>query len=240
MAEEFEVRGVHEDLLDEAGEREPRGMAGQLAVMTAVLATFGAMFSYMAGATQADAGLFKNDAAIKKTEASDQWNFYQAKSGKQNLSELGMRLSVGGARIMLDPAIQGTHLKEWTLYSMVRTDLVVRGIPWVGLLLKHRGAIPPSGLNLGWRHRFSALACLALVAAAILGNLWIALVALVLLIALNLEFYRFLARRERIPRAIVGVGLHIVHQLVAVAAVPLGVLAHLTRRRNAAPVTTAN
>ena len=35
---------------------------------------------------------FKNDAAIRKTEASNQWNFYQAKSGKQNLSELGMQL----------------------------------------------------------------------------------------------------------------------------------------------------
>ena len=93
MSEEFEVRGVHEDRLDEAAEREPRGMAGQLAVMTAILATVGAMFSYMAGATQADAGLLKNDAAIRKTEASNQWNFYQAKSSKQNLSELGLQLS---------------------------------------------------------------------------------------------------------------------------------------------------
>ncbi len=93
MAEEFEVRGPHEDRMDEAAEREPRGMAGQLAVMTAVLATVGAMFSYLAGATQADAGLFKNDAAIRKTEASNQWSFYQAKSGKQNLSQLGLELS---------------------------------------------------------------------------------------------------------------------------------------------------
>ena len=93
MSEEFEVRGAYEDRMDEAAEREPKGMAGQLAVMTAILATVGAMFSYMAGATQADAGLFKNDAAIKKTEASNQWNFYQAKSGKQNLSELGMQLA---------------------------------------------------------------------------------------------------------------------------------------------------
>jgi len=92
MAEEFEVRGPHEDRMDEAAEEDPRGMAGQLAVTTAILATVGAMFSYMAGATQADAGLFKNEAAIKKTEASNQWNFYQAKSGKQNLSELGQKL----------------------------------------------------------------------------------------------------------------------------------------------------
>ena len=92
MSEEFEVRGAHEDRMDEAAEHEPKGMAGQLAVMTAVLATVGAMFSYMAGATQADAALLKNDAAIKKTEAANQWNYYQAKSSKQNLSELGLEL----------------------------------------------------------------------------------------------------------------------------------------------------
>jgi hypothetical protein len=93
MSEEFEVRGAHEDRMDEAAEHESKGMAGQLAVMTAILATVGAMFSYMAGATQAEAALSKNDAAIKKTEASNQWNFYQAKSSKQNLSVLGMQLS---------------------------------------------------------------------------------------------------------------------------------------------------
>ena len=93
MSEEFEVRGAHENHMDEAAEREPKGMAGQLAVMTALLATVGAMFSYMAGSTQADANLFKNDAAIRKTEASNQWNFYQSKSNKQNLSELGQELA---------------------------------------------------------------------------------------------------------------------------------------------------
>jgi hypothetical protein len=63
--------------------------------MTAIFATIGAMFGYMGGATQNDALLFKNDAAIKKTEASDQWNFYQAKSNKQNLAELGATLVTG-------------------------------------------------------------------------------------------------------------------------------------------------
>ena len=92
LSDEFEVRGAHEDKLEEAAEREPRGMAGQLAVMTALLATVGAMFSYMAGATQADAGLMKNNAAIKKTAASDQWNYYQSKSSKQNMSELALAL----------------------------------------------------------------------------------------------------------------------------------------------------
>ncbi|MBI3231309.1 MAG: DUF4337 family protein, partial [Burkholderiales bacterium] len=39
-----------------------------------------------------DAAMFKNDAAIKKTEASNQWNYYQSKSAKQNLAELAMAL----------------------------------------------------------------------------------------------------------------------------------------------------
>jgi hypothetical protein len=58
----------------------------------------GAIFSYMGGATQANAGLYKNDAAIKKTEASNQWNYYQAKSSKQNLAELAVELAPEGRR----------------------------------------------------------------------------------------------------------------------------------------------
>ena len=59
---------------------------------TAILATIGAVFGYQAGATQSNAALYKNNAAIKKTEASNQWNYYQAKSNKQNLAELAMSL----------------------------------------------------------------------------------------------------------------------------------------------------
>ncbi|PTT92692.1 DUF4337 domain-containing protein [Pelomonas sp. HMWF004] len=89
----FHVHGPHDHELEHAAQHEPKGFAGQLAVITAILATVGAFFSYMGGATQANAALYKNDAAIKKTEASNQWNFYQAKSSKQNLSELAFDLT---------------------------------------------------------------------------------------------------------------------------------------------------
>jgi len=88
----FHVHGPHDHEMEHAAKHDPEGMAGQLAVITAVLATVGAIFSYMGGATQANAGLYKNDAAIKKTEASNQWNYYQAKSSKQNLAELALSL----------------------------------------------------------------------------------------------------------------------------------------------------
>ena len=89
----FHVHGPHDHELEHAarhgsghGERDP--FANTIAVVTALLATIGAFFSYMGGDTQAHAGLYKNNAAIRKTEASNQWNYYQAKSSKQNLAEL--------------------------------------------------------------------------------------------------------------------------------------------------------
>ncbi|MBO9688219.1 DUF4337 domain-containing protein [Roseateles chitosanitabidus] len=90
----FHVHGPHDHELEHAAQHEPRGgLAGQLAVITAILATLGACFSYMGGATQANAGLYKNNAAITKTEAANRWNYYQAKSSRQNLSELALDLT---------------------------------------------------------------------------------------------------------------------------------------------------
>ncbi len=89
----FHVHGPHDHELEHAAQHGPKdSFTSRIAVATAVLATVGALFSYMGGATQANAGLFKNNAAIKKTEAGNQWNYYQAKSGKQNLSELAIAL----------------------------------------------------------------------------------------------------------------------------------------------------
>lgn len=92
----FHVHGPHDHEVEHAAHsRDP--FAGRIAVMTAIFATLGAMMGYMAGATQNEALLFKNEAAIRKTESSDQWNFYQAKSSKQNLAELGSVLASGDA-----------------------------------------------------------------------------------------------------------------------------------------------
>jgi Na+/glutamate symporter len=91
--DEFHVHGPHDHALEHESQAEPHGLAGRLAVATAIIATVGALFAYMGGLTQANAGLYKNEAAIKRTEASDQWNFYQAKSNKQNLAELATELA---------------------------------------------------------------------------------------------------------------------------------------------------
>lgn len=145
--------------------------------------------------------------------------------------ELGIRLTDCGARIILEPTVQGKHLKSWSLWSMLRTDLFVRGIPWVGLLLEHPGSASKSTLNLGWRHRLSALASVVLLGSLVLKYFWIALVMLTFLLVLNLPFYRLLARRQGFAGACAGIALHILHHLVSVVAVPAGVLTYLSRRQ---------
>src|SRR5205809_7092773 len=108
MSEGFHIHGPHDHEVEHRAQHgDP--FAGRVAVMTAIFATIGALFGYMGGATQNDALIFKNEAAIRRTEASDQWNFYQAKSGKQNLAELGATLTTGDQ--------QARYLKEVDRYK---------------------------------------------------------------------------------------------------------------------------
>ena len=94
----FHVHGPHDHELEHAtqgghGEHGNNAMTNQIAMFTAIIATVGAIFAYMGGATQANAGLYKNNAAIKKTEASNQWNYFQSKSTKQSLAEISRDLA---------------------------------------------------------------------------------------------------------------------------------------------------
>lgn len=92
----FHVHGPHDHELEHAaqhGASHGDSMTNQIAIFTAIIATVGAIFSYMGGATMANAGLYKNNAAIKKTEASNQWNYFQAKSTKQSLAEVSRDLA---------------------------------------------------------------------------------------------------------------------------------------------------
>jgi Domain of unknown function (DUF4337) len=87
----FHVHGPHDHAVEHAAQSNDK-FSGNIAVTTAILATIGALFGYQGGATQNDAAMFKNNAAIAKTEAANRWNYYQAKSNKQNLAELAMTL----------------------------------------------------------------------------------------------------------------------------------------------------
>lgn len=143
--------------------------------------------------------------------------------------ELGMRLVDGGAKIVLDPELRGTHMKHWSLPGMIRTDLAARGIPWVTLLAK-RGQVSNT-LNLAWRHRLSALATVAAAGAAVSRRPRMAAALLAGQVTLNAPLYSLLLRRRGPAEALAGVGLHAVHHLTAAASVPIGLAIYVRDRR---------
>jgi hypothetical protein len=96
-------------------------------------------------------------------------------------------------------------------------------------LLKH-GRLP-SSLNLGWRHRVSALASVGVAGGAAARRYRVLVPSAALLIALNHAFYALLWEKLGPRRAALGIGLHVVHHLSAVAASPLALLAYLRGRR---------
>ena len=88
--------------------------------------------------------------------------------------ELGLRLTDAGLRVELDREILCTHLKRWTLASLLQADIGGRAIPWCRQIARRGQA--PHDLNLSnaarWSGALSWLALLALCAAPWYGPLW--------------------------------------------------------------------
>ena len=145
--------------------------------------------------------------------------------------ELGGRLLDQGAHIVLDPDIEGKHLKTWSLREMVATDIMRRGAPWIALMLRQRAI--PSTLNLGWRHRLSALMCLFAIVFTATRHWSLASSAVVLFIGLNWRFYLLLITHRGPVFAIAGPLLHALHHVSAIISVPIGIAQHVRKPRRA-------
>jgi GT2 family glycosyltransferase len=145
--------------------------------------------------------------------------------------DLGYRLTAAGYRIRLDPAIQGTHLKRWTIWTAIRTDLRDRGIPWTQLLHRYGGM--RNDLNLTWKYRSAVvLAYLALVAlAAAFWHPAFLLVGMGLLATiawLDRAQYAFLMRYGGVGTAACWFPLHVAHHIGNGIAYAAGSALHLT------------
>lgn len=88
----FHVHGAHEHAVEHHAQSGDN-LASQVAIFTAILASLAAVISYQGSATQNESMLMKNDAVLKKAQASDQWNYYEAKSYKGHLMELAGELA---------------------------------------------------------------------------------------------------------------------------------------------------
>ncbi len=112
-------------------------------------------------------------------DAFAQFRGFDEEYGRPSIEdiELGQRIHGAGGRIALAKEACVTHLKSWSLGSMIRCDFMSRGIPWTRLILQKRCL--PNDLNLKHVHRASVaavyLSLLALFAAGTSGGwLWLA------------------------------------------------------------------
>lgn len=88
----FHVHGAHDHEVEHQAQHGP-GLAQSVAIFTAILSTVGAIVSYQGGSTQNEAMMYKNEAVLQKSHASDQWNYYQAKSTKGHLMEMAAAIA---------------------------------------------------------------------------------------------------------------------------------------------------
>lgn len=88
----FHVHGLHDHELEHAAGGGHGSFGGRLAVITAILATVGAIFSYMSGATEVEALRLENNAAIRRSEADNRWGNALTTTGRMHLAELAAEL----------------------------------------------------------------------------------------------------------------------------------------------------
>lgn len=69
--------------------------------------------------------------------------------------ELGMRMRRAGYRIRLLKNMLGKHMKQWGFWNTVRTDILMRGVPWMQLVLSD-GKMT-NDLNLNYRSRIATV-----------------------------------------------------------------------------------
>jgi GT2 family glycosyltransferase len=130
--------------------------------------------------------------------------------------ELGNRLRQRGYRILLDKELRATHLKRWTLASVIYTDIFRRAVPWSRLILERRRIA--GDLNLQRAQRLSVALTAVIVICLVIWPLLPAaplfsMVALTAVILLNWNFLAFLCRQRDVAFAAQCLPLLLLHYL---------------------------
>lgn len=177
--------------------------------------------------------------AIRRAEFLRAGGFDAARYPRPQIEDiaLGYRLRAAGARIVLRPDIQATHLKRWTLGNMVRNDLLDRGVPWMELLLE-KDAVGTGALNVRQRERvLTGIVALAVpfIAAAVVtrSGVWLAAAAGCLLVPVlaDVPLTRWFARRRGVAFALRTIPLRLLYYILNVTAVAIAGVRQLVGRR---------
>lgn len=127
--------------------------------------------------------------------------------------ELGYRLRARGQRILLDPALLGTHLKVWRFGGMIHTDIFRRAVPWARLMVNQSGLVDDLNVSKFEQLRLILAVILLLVTVVAIFGLvpwWSVPLAFVVAVLVNWDLFKFFYRRKGVPFAL---GALLFHQL---------------------------
>ena len=147
--------------------------------------------------------------------------------------DLGYRIHAAGFRIVLDPRFQGKHLKRWTFWSSIVTDVRDRGVPWTQLLNRYGGM--RNDLNLTMKYRTCVILA-GLLAICAAGAFWVPalLVAVPAILAalwmLDWPYYQFFVRRRGLAFALAWFPFHVLHHFCNGVSFVLGTCLYLGQR----------
>lgn len=131
--------------------------------------------------------------------------------------DLGYRIRQAGGKITLAKQVQVKHHKAWYLISMIKTDVLDRGIPWTRLLLSNKSNFV-NDLNLQISSRISVAASYVL-GILLLASFYkpeisfLALFTATLLLVLNMKIYRFFYRKRGLVFSIRAIFMHWLYYL---------------------------
>jgi len=155
--------------------------------------------------------------------------------------ELGYRLTMNNHKILLHKQIQVKHLKRWTFWRLLKTDVFHRGVPWTELMLRER--IFPNDLNL----RSSQCLCVILVYLFLISSLLIAVffrkeasltyflllpLGLGSILMLNTQFYKFFIEKRNLVFALKVFPLHLLYYFYCGLSVFFGILSYIYKKAN--------
>jgi GT2 family glycosyltransferase len=139
---------------------------------------------------------------------------------------LGYKLGKNGNKIILDPGICGTHLKEYTLWSWLKSDLWGRAVPWARLILTKRAAI--GQLNTSKRGMVELSLCILSIISLLLAIVtppffYICILLLGLLAIINYKFLIYTLQNANSLIMLMVIPYVILHYLVACIGLVIGV-----------------
>ncbi|OLE96425.1 MAG: hypothetical protein AUG75_20680, partial [Cyanobacteria bacterium 13_1_20CM_4_61_6] len=183
-------------------------------------------------------------AVFESTGGFDEWHF-----GRHQLEdlELGRRLASLGHRIVMNPYIHATHLKRWTLRSLIVSEIVDHAVPWMRLVNRlltptqdaARSLRATKTRNVALTWVATALALPALHQRNIIMLLG-ALACLVLVVINNRSQLAFFRRERGLAFAVATIPLDILYYFISGLGVAAGWLAkQMLGEPRPSPVTEA-